>query len=166
MDKLKKNYFINLGFGTIDADFWLGLDKIHELTKNKNQQLQIDLESYSGEQLSIKYNVFYIGDESNNYRLTIGEPDKQNLNYANSFTLHNGSYFVTKDKYDLYNCAKKFEAGWWFVSSPQCHHNVLLNGAYYSNSSKPLIKDGIQWATWKKEYLKAVQMKITDKKNY
>ena len=168
LTKFNQNWFsYKKGFGNIDADFWLGLDKIYELTRNRNQMLEINLESFDGQQLTLKYNQFYIDDESNNFKLTIGEPlnENQNLNYANQFLQHNGASFLTSDRNDFYKCAKKFEAGWWFFNNYQCH-NVLLNGAYYQNST-PMYKDGIQWPSWpKKQYLKAVQMKIRDKKLY
>lgn len=103
-DKYKK------GFGNIDADFWLGLDKIYELTKNKNQMLEINLESFDGKQLTLAFNQFYIDEESNNYKLTIGEPIS-NQNYANQFINHNGAYFATADRNDRRNCARKFDSG-------------------------------------------------------
>lgn len=151
------------GFGNIDADFWLGLDKLHELTKNRNQMLEINLETFDGEQLILRYNQFYVDDEANNYRLTIAEPTL-NANHAGLLLQHNGAAFVTSDRNDKNNCARKFEAGWWFMDAPQCHR-VLLNGLFYNQNSSPMDKHGIQWPGWlKKQYLKAVQMKIRERK--
>ena len=151
------------GFGNIDADFWLGLDKIHELTKNRNQMLEINLETFDGEQLTLRYNQFFVDDESNNYRLTLAEP-ALNANHAGLFLQHNGAPFVTADRNDKYNCARKYETGWWFLDIPQCHR-VLLNGLFFTQNSSPMDKDGIQWPGWlKKQYLKAVQMKIRERK--
>lgn len=108
------------GFGNIDADFWLGLDKIHQLTRSKNQMLEIDLESFSGEQLTLKFDQFYVDDESNNYKLTIGKPAKENSNYASLFLQHNGASFATHDRNNAFKCARKFEAGWWYFDNFQC----------------------------------------------
>lgn len=156
-------YNYKKGFGNIDADFWLGLDKIHELTKNRNQMLEINLETFNGEQLTLRYNQFFVDDESNNYRLTLAEASAGG-NHADLFLQHNGAPFVTNDRNDKYNCARKFESGWWFLDLPQCHR-VLLNGLFYSGNSSPMDKDGIQWPGWlKKQYLKAVQMKIRERK--
>lgn len=151
------------GFGNIDADFWLGLDKLHQLTRNRNQMLEINLETFDGEQLTLRYNQFFVDDEANNYRLTVAEPTL-NANYADLFLQHSGRPFVTSDRNDKHNCARKFEAGWWFMDVPQCHR-VLLNGLFYNQNSSPMDKHGIQWPGWlKKQYLKAVQMKIRERK--
>ena len=39
------------GFGNLNGEFWLGLDKIHRLTKQRSR-LRVDLEDTTGKQLT------------------------------------------------------------------------------------------------------------------
>ena len=60
------------GFGDLKGEFWLGLDKIHRLTKSSSNKLRVDLEDADGRTAFAEYNSFGVADEENKYRLSLG----------------------------------------------------------------------------------------------
>ena len=61
------------GFGQLNGEFWLGLDKIHHLTKSPNHNdLRIDLEDFSNETRYAIYDYVAVSSESNKYKLSLG----------------------------------------------------------------------------------------------
>ena len=59
------------GFGSLSGEFWLGLDKVHRLTKERNKLL-VDLEAFNGQTAYAEYDLFGVADEVKKYRLTLG----------------------------------------------------------------------------------------------
>jgi len=61
------------GFGSIDADFWLGLEKVHLLTSSQPYRLRVEVQELSSNLwYSAEYWSFRIGDEVNEkYRLEV-----------------------------------------------------------------------------------------------
>jgi len=61
------------GFGSIDADFWLGLEKMHLLTSSQPYRLRVEVQQWSTNLwYSAEYWSFKIGDELNDkYRLEV-----------------------------------------------------------------------------------------------
>ena len=59
------------GFGNLSGEFWLGLDKIHRLTR-KRSKLRVDPGDFSGNTAFAQYNLFEVGGEGNQYRLSTG----------------------------------------------------------------------------------------------
>ena len=59
------------GFGNLNGEFWLGLDKIHRLTKDRSK-LRVDLEDFSGNTRYAEYSSFGVGDERSKYKLSLG----------------------------------------------------------------------------------------------
>ncbi|KAH8293128.1 hypothetical protein KR044_005538, partial [Drosophila immigrans] len=57
------------GFGLLDGEFFLGLDKIHALTAEVTQELLVVLEDFEGIKVFEKYEKFAIGDEDEDYAL-------------------------------------------------------------------------------------------------
>ena len=55
------------GFGNLNGEFWLGLDKIHRLTKGRSK-LRVDLEDFNN-QTAYEYDSFAVGDEQSKYKL-------------------------------------------------------------------------------------------------
>ncbi|XP_062584355.1 ficolin-1-like [Saccostrea cucullata] len=148
------------GFGNASKNYWLGNDAIHSLSKDRNQELRIDLQSFSGEQAYAVYSTFYIGDEDNKYNLTVsgysGTAD-------DSLAYHNGMKFSTKfqdnDRYSTVNCAKDRLGAWWYRACT----NSNLNGMYGQSGVS-----GKNYTTWYGfkgyEGLKQTQMMIRHKK--
>ena len=60
------------GFGNLSGEFWLGLDKFNRLTRNQDMKLRVEMEDFEGGKKHAKYSKFFIEDESENYRLTVG----------------------------------------------------------------------------------------------
>uniref|UniRef100_A0A4Y0BFF6 Fibrinogen C-terminal domain-containing protein n=1 Tax=Anopheles funestus TaxID=62324 RepID=A0A4Y0BFF6_ANOFN len=58
------------GFGNLDGEFWLGLERIHLLTASTPHELVILLEDFDGNKTVAKYDRFQIGSELHNYALT------------------------------------------------------------------------------------------------
>lgn len=144
------------GFGSLDGEFWLGLDKIHRLTKT-NQILRIDLADFEGNGRYAKYSTFTVGSESTKYLMQCGKYDG---NAGDSFTYHNNTKFSTKDSDNdkwAANCATEFKGAWWFK---YCHRSNL-NGQYLSGPHESEA-DGVNWYTWKGHYysLKFTEMKL------
>jgi len=114
------------GFGSIDDNFWLGLEKMHLLTSSQPYRLRIEMQMYNGNLwYSAEYWSFKIGDGPNDkYRLEVsgysGDADDV-LQYEGSEGIHyhNGMKFTTYDQdYDSSsgNCAVDGGGGWWFNS--------------------------------------------------
>ena len=60
------------GFGNLNGEFWLGLDKIHRLTNSERYQLRVDLEDIEGKTAYAEYDMFAITSERTKYKLSMG----------------------------------------------------------------------------------------------
>ena len=60
-----------IGFGDLSGNFWLGLDKIHRLTKSGQKVLRVDLMDFYNYRAYAKYETFSVGSESEHYTLSI-----------------------------------------------------------------------------------------------
>ena len=61
-----------LGFGNLNGEFWLGLDKIYRLTKSERYKLRVDLEDTAGKTAFAEYDMFAVTSERTKYRIGIG----------------------------------------------------------------------------------------------
>ena len=59
------------GFGSLNGEFWLGLDKIHRLTKQRSR-LRVDLEDTTGKTAYAEYDFFGVASENSKYKLSLG----------------------------------------------------------------------------------------------
>ena len=59
------------GFGNLNGEFWLGLDKIHRLTAASNK-LRVDLEDIHGSTAFSEYSSFSVASERAKYQLSLG----------------------------------------------------------------------------------------------
>ena len=126
------------GFGSLDGDFWLGLDNIHAITNTGVFELRIDM-IYNGNFAFAHYDSFSVGDEESNYILQVGHYDGT---AGESFIAkHNGMPFSTHDRdNDQYgqNCAVLYVGAWWYNS---CHVSNL-NGQWGAGGNR-----GPRWNT-------------------
>ena len=152
------------GFGNLNGEHWLGLEKLHMLTTNGNWKLRVDLEDFYNDTGDAEYSSFTIADESTNYILSIGECDSS-CSVSDALDYHKNMAFTTYDQdHDINvdeNCAVRFQGGWWF-GDDICHH-ANLNGLYF-NSPDPVPathgNKGMRWRTWKHRVLKKSEMKM------
>lgn len=52
--------------------FFLGNEDIHLLTTKSKQELQVDLQKFSGEKINAKFSTFSVASEAEKYKLTVG----------------------------------------------------------------------------------------------
>ena len=60
------------GFGNLNGEFWLGLDKINRLSKSGQNVLRVDLGDFDNETRYAVYNTFAVSNETEKYELTVG----------------------------------------------------------------------------------------------
>ncbi|XP_062504742.1 ficolin-1-like [Corticium candelabrum] len=132
------------GFGDINGEFWLGLDKIHRLTATK-QTLRIDLADFSNDKRYAQYEAFSIADQAAKYKISFGQ---YSGNATDSLSRHNGMKFSTKDQdNDIFSggsCALRYQGGWWYDA---CHESNL-NGKYLKGSHSSYA-NGVNWRHWR-----------------
>ena len=152
------------GFGSINVDFWLGLEKMHLLTSSQPYRLRVEVQQWSTNLwFSAEYWSFKIGDELNDkYRLEVsgysGDAGDA-LQYEDDWYgnglfghyYHNGMKFTTydRDNDNFYiNCATDRGGGWWYND---CYAACLtcnsadnqwdaLPSVYYVINSRMMIK--------------------------
>jgi len=146
------------GFGNLNGEFWLGLNKIHRLTNSNTFKLRVDLEDWEGETRFAEYDKFAIGDEASKYRLSL---DSYSGSAGDSLARHRGYPFTTKDQdNDSFgsNCAVSYKGAWWYTGC----HDSNLNSLYHEGGPHSSHADGINWKHWKghKYSMKRAEMKI------
>ena len=139
------------GFGDLEGEFWLGLEKIHRLTEAfrfvRGMALRIELKDFDDEERYAEYGQFQVGP---------GEGDQKYMLHVNryygdagdSLSYHSARYFSTKDSdndsYNYGNCAEKYEGGWWYHNCvTSCLNGLYLEGAHDSYAN------GVNWFTFR-----------------
>ncbi|XP_078365497.1 angiopoietin-related protein 7-like isoform X2 [Oculina patagonica] len=144
------------GFGNLNGEFWLGLDKIHRLTKERSR-LRVDLEDTTGKTAYAEYDFFAVASERSKYKLSLGT---YSGTAGDSLAHHRGAAFSTKDRDNDNNsghCAVGTKGAWWYNNCL----NSNLNGLYlHGKHSKSW--EGVTWYHWKGAYYSAkrAEMKI------
>ncbi|KFB47903.1 AGAP011197-PA-like protein [Anopheles sinensis] len=57
------------GFGSVDREHWLGLDRIHQLTSRRQHELIVELKDFNGTYKFARYTKFTVGNEYEQYVL-------------------------------------------------------------------------------------------------
>ncbi|XP_068683841.1 microfibril-associated glycoprotein 4-like [Montipora foliosa] len=143
------------GFGNLNGEFWLGLDKIHRLTVSSSSKLRVDLEDIHGNTAFAEYSSVTVASERAKYQLSLGT---YSGTAGDSLGYHRGQAFSTKDRdNDKYggNCASADKGAWWYNS---CHYSNL-NGLYLNGKTDG---SGMTWYYWKNSQysVKRSEMKI------
>jgi len=113
------------GFGSIDADFWLGLEKMHLLTSSQPYRLRVEMQFVNTNLwYSAEYWSFKIGDELNDkYRLEVSgysgdAGDSLQYEGDGGYFYQNGMKFTTvdqdNDESGSKNFASRHDGGWWY----------------------------------------------------
>ena len=145
------------GFGSLDGEFWLGLDKIHQLTQLGNWTLRVDLEDFEGNTAYAEYESFQVGAAASNYTLSIGS---YYGTAGDALRESNGRQFSTHDRdndaYSGGSCVAIIQgAGWHGI----CSHPANLNGPYVDSPAYGW--KGIIWYQWTSlRSLKRAEMKV------
>ncbi|XP_032598096.2 ficolin-2-like [Drosophila grimshawi] len=104
------------GFGSFDGDFFLGLEKIHRLTRFKPHELYIYLEKFDGKIEYARYQQFAIAGESDEYKLSISgcSGNATDMLSKNNNNKKFSTYDRDNDGWNDGNCALKHLGGWWY----------------------------------------------------
>ncbi|XP_019853308.1 PREDICTED: fibrinogen C domain-containing protein 1-like isoform X2 [Amphimedon queenslandica] len=137
------------GFGNLTGEFWLGLSKIHRLTKEGSNTLRVDLEDFEGNTSFASYSTFSVSDGSTEYILTVGG---YSGTAGDSLIIqHNGMKFTTRDNDNDFrpnrNCAYYRKGAWWYKKCASSN----LNGHYFNTATNDY--KGIVWWSWKRAHI-------------
>ncbi|XP_038614520.1 tenascin-N, partial [Tachyglossus aculeatus] len=130
------------GFGDPTGEFWLGLEKLHNLTSGTpiRYEVRVDLKT-SNESAYAVYDFFQVASSKDRYKLSVG---KYRGTAGDALTYHNGWKFTTFDRDNdiaLSNCALTHHGGWWYKNC----HLANPNGKYGETKHS----EGVNWEPWK-----------------
>ncbi|KAM3591098.1 uncharacterized protein V6R79_022328 [Siganus canaliculatus] len=182
------------GFGNIAFDsgkghcetpgeYWLGNDRISQLSKTGPTEILIEMEDWSGAKVYAQYQQFTIQSETSNYVLAVNgysgtagncllDGSSELFGENRTMTIHNGMMFSTYDR-DNDNwipgdpskqCSREDGGGWWYNRCHSANPNgrYYIGGPYTKQMAKHGTDDGVVWMNWKGSWysLKAISMKI------
>ena len=130
------------GFGTIrQKNFWIGLEKMHNLTDSGLYGLQVSIKENDGVLRTVDYDSFRVSDEYDKYRLFVSGFKPGTSGQTDRLAYHNSRPFTTKDRdndENKGNCANS--GGWWYGS---CYHSDLNHF------------NGPAWTVWNRHELES-----------
>ncbi|XP_049602886.1 tenascin-N isoform X2 [Syngnathus scovelli] len=129
------------GFGNATDEFWMGLDKIYQMTNTPiRYEARFEL-GLGPERAYAVYDNFKIASARQKFALTVG-------NYrgtaGDAMTYHQGRPWTTIDSDNdiaLGNCALTHRGAWWYKNC----HLANLNGKWGDNRHSL----GVNWEPWK-----------------
>ena len=135
------------GFGDVRGEYWLGNEKIHQLTEIPSQ-LRVEINTTSSGIRYAKYSNFTITNEATNYTLFV---DSYSGSASDHLKYHNGMSFSTKDRDNDEiggSCAKSYQGAWWYKSCASSDLNSNYGNSHYQ---------------WRWSNLKGSEMKLKPK---
>ncbi|KAL4618128.1 fibrinogen beta chain [Arapaima gigas] len=171
------------GFCQKPGEYWLGNDRISQLTKMGPMEILFEMGDWSGSRVHAKYSQFTVQGENSNYLMSVAgysgtggdgllSGAKELSGENRTMTIHNGMMFSTYDR-DNDNwlagdpskqCSREDGGGWWYN---RCHASnpngrYYWGGPYTRQMAKHGTDDGIVWMNWKGSWysLKTMSMKL------
>ena len=124
------------GFGTYDWNFWLGLEKLYQLTANGNYRLRIEVYILGPGSLpdiwqSDEYDSFVVESEALSYKIVLAgyNTGVGSSNY-DVMASQNNMAFSTYDRDSSGGCLPTNAGGFWFSNSPTTCGDICLNCRY------------------------------------
>ncbi|XP_050082211.1 fibroleukin-like [Anopheles aquasalis] len=103
------------GFGDLNKEFWLGLEKVHQITSARKHELVVELKDFNGTYKYARYDAFEIGSESEQYNLK--DIGKYSGTAGDEMSNYKGRKISTKHHDNAENsmghCAQRHEGAWW-----------------------------------------------------
>ena len=104
------------------GEYWLGNDKISQLTRLGPTKLFIEMEDWKGDKVTALYEGFTVQSEANKYQLSVSkykgtagnaliEGASQLVGENRTMTIHNSMFFSTYDRDN---------DGWYVLVLPSC----------------------------------------------
>ncbi|XP_033235364.1 ficolin-1-like [Drosophila pseudoobscura] len=154
------------GFGDLSGEFFIGLQKLHCLTKHRRHELYIELQDFNGSVAHARYDNFQVGSEEEAFELqSLGE---YSGTAGDSLTHHLNGNFSTPDQDSKLSTTEICPpisnfGGWWFEDCAQSS----LNGRYMDyDANADNTQRGIFWASWRPSdrmaLIKSVKIMIRD----
>ncbi|XP_017012950.2 ryncolin-2 [Drosophila takahashii] len=135
------------GFGALNGEFFIGLDKLHRLTNSEHHELLIVMRNKNREERFALYDHFSIGSESEKYLLYVLGAYKGDA--GDSLRYHAGKKFTTFDQDNDdngQNCARTHAGAWWY--GRECFESNLF-GTFQSKYGQEIgYFKGILWKTF------------------
>ncbi|XP_055523731.1 angiopoietin-related protein 1-like [Wyeomyia smithii] len=103
------------GFGDPNGEFWLGLEKLHQLLKHDRYELLIVMKAKDGKMEGARYGWVTIAGENDGYRLDLGTYAYGSAGPTMEYS--RGAKFSTPDRNNDgtgRECADQLRSGWWF----------------------------------------------------
>ena len=150
------------GFGDLSGEFWIGNENIRTLTESVTTwRLRVDLQDWKNKRAWAIYSGFQITGSYYTLQYNSYETRISTAGNVDSLLVHKGMRFSTGDRdHDKshFNCAGRYEGGWWFNDC----HDSFLNGQYYQSTYNVPSAHGVQWYYWRNYpySLKSCSMKI------
>ncbi|XP_034483846.1 fibrinogen-like protein 1 [Drosophila innubila] len=118
------------GFGSFLGDFFLGLEKIHQLTSSQRYELYIHMENFNGSTNFARYDDFKVSGEDEDYELSSLGEFSGSEGIDDMLRWHENQKFTTFDRenddWADGNCAEDCHGGWWYKACASSN----LNGIY------------------------------------
>ncbi|TDG39241.1 hypothetical protein AWZ03_014336 [Drosophila navojoa] len=148
------------GFGKLNGEFFIGLEKLYRLTAFQPHELFVSLRLFNGSHRVAFYDDFVIGSESEGYELKL--LGNFHGNASDAMRTHDKMKFSTYDRdhdeFTHINCAEYHHGAWWYDFCSRSN----LNGKYFKTQTDS--EQGIFWDQWYSfKSLKSVQMQIRPK---
>ncbi|KFW07476.1 Angiopoietin-related protein 3, partial [Fulmarus glacialis] len=146
------------GFGELNEEFWLGLNKTYSITKQGDYVLRIELQDWKYNKRYIEY-AFSLGGPETDYTLQLS---RISGSIPNALPEQTELRFSTADRdVDIindFNCPENYLGGWWHSECEETN----LNGKYVTPRSRGRLdrRKGLYWKPKKGRYYLLKSTKI------
>ncbi|XP_030564659.1 ryncolin-2 [Drosophila novamexicana] len=135
------------GFGELNSEFFIGLDKLYRLTHTELHELLIIMRNKDREERFALYNQFSIASEAEKYFLYLLGTYKGDA--GDSMRYHAGKKFTTYDQDNDdngQNCARTHAGAWWY--GRECFESNLFGTFQKKYGQEIGYFKGILWKTF------------------
>jgi len=143
-----------VGFNDVRGNYFLGNERLHQLTSNGRYKLRFDLQASNGSWYYAEYSTFLVYSETFNYKVVV---TGYSGNAGDAFKYHNNMMFTTYDRDNdpwtsssyKNNCAVYNGGGFWYKTCSSASVNGVRgrgeNFRWYENGRNTYLQSSRMW---------------------